>query len=104
MRDGRKPVETVGRDRLDAHLQCEVRDDRGEVAVPGALAVAVDGSLHLCGAAPDSRERVGDAGAGVVVQVDGDRDVAAEVLDDLAHDPLDLVRKGATVGVAQYEM
>ncbi len=36
--------------RRDAHLQREVGDDGDEVAVAGALAVAVDGALHLRGA------------------------------------------------------
>ena len=31
------------------------------------------------------------------------RSVTAEVVDDLAHDALDLVRQGAAVGVAQHE-
>ena len=72
------------RDRLDPHLQREVRDDRGEVAVAGALAVAVDRALHLDRAAAHAGERVGHAGAGVVVEVHRDADVAAEVVDDLA--------------------
>ena len=94
VRDGREPLQPVGGDGLDPHLQGEVRDDRGEVAVAGALAVAVDGALHLDGAAADAGERVGHAGAGVVVEVDGDADVATEVRDHLADDVLDLVRAG----------
>ena len=76
VRDRREPLEPVGGDRLDPHLQREVRDDRGEVAVADALAVAVDGALHLDRAAPHTGERVRHAGAGVVVQVHRDADTA----------------------------
>ena len=37
------------------------------------------------------------------MEVHRDRDVVAEVVDDLADDALDLVRQGAAVGVAQHE-
>ena len=48
-------------DRLDAHLQREVGDDRREVAVAGALTDPVDRALHLGGAAPHAGEGVGDS-------------------------------------------
>ena len=48
--------------------------------------------------------RVGDRAAGVVVAVDADRHVAADVGVDLAHDLLDLVRQRAAVGVAQHDV
>src|SRR5436309_1475273 len=67
--DRREPFEALLGDRTHAHLQRQVRDGRGEVAVAGALAVAVDRALHVGGAAPYARERVGDAAAGVVVGV-----------------------------------
>ena len=104
MRDRREPVHAIPRNRLDSHLEREIRDDRREVAVTGALAVPVDGALHLFGAAADAGERVGDARTGVVVQVDRDFHVVAEVRDDFAHDALDLVGQGTAVGVAQDEM
>ena len=91
VRDRREPLQPVDGDGLDPHLQGEVRDDRREVAVAGALAVAVDRALHLDRAAADAGERVGDSSAGVVVEVDGDADVAAEVRDHLADHVLDLV-------------
>ena len=100
---GVEPVEPVGRDRLDAHLQREVRDDRREVAVAGALAVPVDRALHLHRATAHAGERVRDTRAAVVVQMDRDADVAPEVGDDLAHDPFDVVRERAAVRVAQHQ-
>ena len=103
VRDRREPLEPIGRDRLDAHLQRQVRDDRREVAVAGALAVAVDRALHLRRAAAHARDRVGDTGAAVVVEVHRDADVVTEVGDDLADDALDLVRQRAAVRVAQHE-
>ena len=104
MRDRREAVHAIGGDRLDPHLQREVRDDRGEVAVAGALAVAVDRSLHLRRAAEHAGDRVGHAGAAVVVQVHRDLHVAAEIRHDLAHDALDLVRQRAAVGVAEHDV
>ena len=102
--DRREPLQPVGRDRLEPHLQREVRDDRREVAVPGALAVAVDRALHLRRSTAHPGERIRDARARVVVQVDRHRDVTAEVLDDLAHLLLDLVRQRAAVRVTQHEV
>ena len=82
------------RDRLDPHLQREVRDDRGEVAVAGALAVAVDRALHLDRAAAHAGERVGHAGAGVVVEVHRDRRRRRRSRSTTSRDdPLDLVRQ-----------
>ena len=74
--------------------------------LPGALAVSVDRALHLDRAAAHAGERVGDTGAGVVVEVHGDA-------HDVVPPPrssrrprgrsLDLVRQRAAVGVAQHE-
>ena len=52
------------------HLQLQVGDDRDQVGVAGALANAVDGSLHVRGAGFDCHKRVGHRTAGVVVRVD----------------------------------
>ena len=101
--DRREPLEALLGDRAHAHLQRQVRDGRGEVAVAGALAVAVDRSLHVGRAATYAREGVGDAAAGVVVGVHADPHVVAEVAHDLGHDGLDLVRERAAVGVAEHE-
>ena len=62
-----------------AQLQLEVGQDRGEVGVAAALAVAVHRALHQAGAALHGRQRVGDAAAGVVVGVDADCHVTAEL-------------------------
>ena len=58
----------------------------------------------MAGAAAHGGHRVGDGAAGVVVAVDADRDVAADVGMDLAHDVLDLVRQRTAVGVAQHDV
>ena len=99
----REPLHAVGRDRLDPHLQREVRDHRGEVAVAGALADAVDRALHLASARPHCRERIGDRASGVVVCVDRDDHVVAEVRDDVTDDLLDLERQRSAVRVTQHE-
>ena len=101
--DRREPFEALLGDRTHAHLQRQVRDGRREVAVARAFAVAVDRALHVGGAAPYARERVGDAAAGVVVGVHADPHVVAEVAHDLGHDGLDLVRERAAVGVAEHQ-
>ena len=56
------------------------------------------------GAGPHCRHRVGDRAPGVVVAVDADRHVAADVSVHLAHDVVDLVRQRATVRVAQHHV
>ena len=75
----RQPLEPSVRQHVEAHLQLEVRDHRREVGVAGALAEAVHASLHLARARPHRGHGVGDGAAGVVVAVDGDDDVVAEV-------------------------
>ena len=53
------------------------RDDAGQIAVAGALAVAVDGALHLRRAGLDARQAVGHAQAAIVMRVDADARVQA---------------------------
>ena len=103
VRDRCEPLHAVRGQRLDPHLQGEVRDDRGEVAVPGALAVPVDRALHLLGTAADTGERVGDPTAGVVVEVHADAHVGPDVVDDRAHRGFDVERQAPAVGVAEDE-
>ena len=97
-----QPLHATLGQRRDAHLQGQVGDDRHQVGVAGALAVAVDRPLHVGRAADDRRDGVGHRAAGVVLGVDPDRH-AVEVADDLTDDPLDLVRQRAAVGVAQHQ-
>ena len=63
--------EDSGTQRL-LHLEREVGDDAGEVAVAGALAVAVDRALDVGRARLDRRQRVGHAQPDVVVGVDAE--------------------------------
>ena len=64
--------EPVRRQARVAQLQLQVGDDRDEVRVAAALAIAVHRALHVRRARLDARERVGDAAARVVVAVDPD--------------------------------
>ena len=50
-----------GADHVEAHLQLQRRQDRGEVGVAAALAVAVDGALDQPRPGFDRGQRVGDA-------------------------------------------
>ena len=54
-------------------LTCKQGMTRGEVAVAGAFAVAVDRALHLHRAGAHGGQRVGHAEAAVVVRVDAER-------------------------------
>ena len=53
------------------------------LALPHALAVAVDRALHVARAGLDGGERVGDAEPDVVVRVDADSGPPRELADDL---------------------
>ena len=87
-----------------AELQLQVGDHRGEVAVAGALAEPVERALHVAGAGVHRGHRVGDRAAGVVVAVDADDHVVADVAMHVGDDRLDLVRQRAAVGVAQHDV
>ena len=97
----RQQLQPLRRQRRHAHLQAQVGNDRNQVAVAGALAVAVDGALHLGGPGPHAGQGVGHPAAGVVVQVHPHR--CAEGVHDLGHDGVHLVRQRAPVGVAQHQ-
>ena len=99
--DRRQQLQPLGRQRPHAHLGAEVGDDRHQVAVAGALAVAVDGALHVSGPGPHPGEGVGHTAAGVVVQVHPHG--GAQPVDDLGHDGVHLVRQRPAVGVAQHQ-
>ena len=58
----------------------------------------------MAGAGGDGGHRVGDGAAGVVVAVDADDRVVADVGLDVGDDPADLVGQRAAVGVAQHEV
>ena len=90
--------------RHGAELELQVGDDSGEVAVAGALAQAVQRALHVAGAGAHRGHRVGHRTARVVVAVDADDHVVADVAVNVGHDRLDLVRQRATIGVAQHDV
>ena len=97
-------LEAFGRDALEAHLQLEVRKDRDQVGVAGALAVAVDGALHVGRARLDRGQRVRDADSGIVVRMDSDDDVSPKRLDTSAVAAADLRRQARAVGVAERDV
>ncbi len=99
-----EPLDATLRQALVAELELQVRDDRREVRVAGALAEAVERSLHMAGAGLDGRHRVGHGATGVVVAVDADDRVVADVGLDVGDDSTDLTRQRSAVGVAQHEM
>ena len=84
-----------------AELELERGHDAGEVAVPGALAVAVDGALDVGRAGLQGGDGVGDAKAAVVVGVDPDPGVQLAVGE--GGDPRDLARHRAAVGLAEAD-
>ena len=88
----------VGHQR-HALLELEQRDERGEVAVAHALAVAVDRPLHLRRARLHGRQRVGHAETAVVVGVDARR--APEHGKGVPRRPGDKLRQAPSVRVAQ---
>ena len=88
---------------VQPHLQHEVGDDGDEVGVAAALAVAVDGALHVAHALGHRGESIRHRTLGVIVDVDAQR---AGRLHHLLHgteDLDDLVRHAAAVGVAEDE-
>ena len=98
-----EPLEAALREALHPELQLEVGDAGHEVGVAGALAVAVDRALELGGPAEHRGDGVGDRAPAVVLGVDADLLVGAEVVRHLADDPLHLVGQRAAVGVAEHE-
>src|SRR5713101_7293723 len=100
-RDVAQLAEVLPGDAVEAHLDHDVGDDRDEVRVAAALAVAVDRPLDVVDALGDRRERVRHGALGVVVDVDAQRRLGLHVLLDLADDLHDLVRQAAAVGVAE---
>ena len=85
-----------------AHLELERRDDADEVGVAAALAVAVDGALHVARAGVDRHEAAGDGAVAVVVRVHADDDVG-QGRRDLADHVRDERRQAGPVGVAQAD-
>ena len=73
-----EPAQLLIAETLVAELQLQVGDDRDQVRVAGALAVAVDRALDLARADLDRRERVCDTTFEVVVAVNADADAVSE--------------------------
>ena len=102
--DRGQPLDPPLGQTLVSHLQLQVRDDRRQVGVAGALPQPVERALHVTGTGFDRSDRVGDRTAGVVVAVDPDDRVVADVGLHVGDDLSDLVRQRATVRVAQHEV
>ncbi len=96
-----QPAELLVADHLETHLQLQCRQDRDEVGVTTALAVAVDGPLDEPRPGAHRRQGVGDPALRVVVGVDADLDPRAELLVDRSGHRTDPLWKAAAVGVAE---
>ena len=73
-----------------AHLQFEIGDDRGQIGVAAALAVAVDAALDVRETLLDGGQRVGDAEIGIVMRMDAEH--AVEALANVGADLASLAR------------
>gem|GEM_PF-5853363 len=104
MRGRGEALQLLRGDHLEPHLQLQGGQDRGQVGVPAALAVAVDAALHEAGAGFDRGERVGDRALGVVVGVDADLDRAVEGLDRGGRRLADEARQAAAICVAEGDV
>ena len=97
---GQQP-QPLGGHALVAELELQRGQDRDQVGVAAALAVAVDRALDQPRAGLDRGERVGDAALGVVVGVDADLDPLAERGDHRRRRLGDLAGQAGAVGVAE---
>ena len=88
------------RDGSLAHLQRDIRNHTDEITVTGALAVAVDGALHLCRAGVHGNQRIGHAEADVVVGVNAD--VAGKCRARSSGDGGHFARQRTAVRVTQH--
>ena len=100
-REVHQPRHLVAADGGPPHLQLQHGDDGAQVDVAAALAVAVEGALHLRRPQLDGGDGVGHGQAGVVVGVDSERrfDGRGGGLVHARH----IDGKGAAVGVAEDE-
>jgi hypothetical protein len=99
----REPGEPLRRDAVVAQLELEVRDDRHQVRVPAALAVAVERALDERRPLLHRGQRVRHRALRIVVGVDAD----ARAVQRRAHGPhrlADLSRQRRAVGVAQRDV
>ncbi len=94
-------AQLLRRQEMVAQLELQVGDERHQVHVAAALAVAVDRSLHVDAPGAHRGKRVRHGESGVVVRVDpeGRGDVRAHLADPL----LDDLGQFAAVGVAQHD-
>ena len=101
VRDPGGVLEQSLRQHPAVQLELEVGHHRDQVGVARALAVPVDGALHVGRAGLDRGQGVGDGAAGVVVAVDADPDPRR--LDDVVDHVADPAGEHPAVGVAQGE-
>ena len=86
-----------------APLQLQAGDDREQVGVAAALAVAVRGALHVQRAAGHGHHGVGHRARRVVVEVHADPHAGRDPRRHLGDHPGRVVGQRAAVGVAQRE-
>ena len=92
------------RDALVAQLELQRGQDRDQVGVAAALAVAVHRPLDQPRAGVDGGERVGDPALGVVVGVDADLDALAERRRRRRRSPRRSGRQAGAVRVAEGDV
>ena len=85
---------------LDAHLQAQVGDDRGQVGVAGPFAVTVDATLHMVRPFAHGHDGIGDCTTGIVMEMHPEP--ALGYLAGLGDGTFDLIRENAAVGVAEH--
>ena len=83
-------------------FQLEVRDDRAQVGIPAALAVAVEGALNVRRAGLHGNQRVSHGKLGIVVRVDANPGLG-ESLSDRVHGLRKHVGQRAAICVAQHQ-
>src|SRR5687768_7582716 len=83
------------------HLKGERGDDTGEVAIAGALTVAIDGALNVGRADIDRRDGVGDSETAVIVRVNAEARLQSPSCG--GGDAPDLTWEATTIGVAETD-
>ena len=97
----RQCLQVLAADGGVAELQFQIGDDRDQIGVAAALAIAVHAALHVRAAGFDGGDGIGHRHIAIVVGMDADD--AVEALADFRDDFHDAMRQVAAVGVAQAQ-
>ncbi len=102
--DRRETRQTTLRETRVSHLQLEIRDHGGEVGVSRALAETVQRALHVTHPCTHRCHGVGNRTTSVVVAMDSESRVGADVRTDGCDDVVHFVWQRSTVRVTHDEM